>query len=97
VSAKTVGGTPLGQTAKPYSVAAPYTDAQLAAAGIADASSLQLLVWNGTGWQSLPSTVNVQAKTVTAATDLLQPLALVGKIPGGQGSEEKLYLPALSR
>ena len=82
---------------------AQYTDAQLAAAGIEDPASLQLMVWDGAAWQSLQGGVDVQNKIVTATTNLLQPLALVGVKQngggdnGGQNGGKKVYLPALSR
>ncbi len=107
VSATTVSGKQLAQTAQPYTVEAQYTDAQLAAAGVQDPASLQLMAWDGGAWQPLGGGVDVQNKIVTGATNLLQPLALVGAKQGGgnngggdnggQNGAQKLYLPAITR
>jgi hypothetical protein len=75
----TMSGKQLSQTAKPYNVEATYTDAQLAAAGIADAGTLKLYVWNGTVWQAISNGVNKQARTVTGATNQVRPLVLAGQ------------------
>ena len=109
VGATTVSGKQLAQTAQPYTVQAQYTDAQLAAAGVQDPASLQLMAWDGGAWQPLQGGVDVQNKIVTGTTNLLQPLALVGAKQGGgdngggdngggdnggQNGAKKLYLPA---
>ncbi len=101
VGATTLSGKQLAQTNKPYTVQAQFTDAELAAAGIADSATLQLVAWDGTAWQSIQSCsgcgVDLQAKLVTGVTEQLQPLALVGQVPEGQQSGSKLYLPAVTR
>ena len=111
VGATTVSGKQLAQTAQPYTVQAQYTDAQLAAAGVQDPASLQLMAWDGGSWQPLPGGADVQNKLVTGTTNLLQPLALVGTKQGGgnnggdngggdnggQNGASKLYLPAITR
>ena len=108
VGATTVSGRQLAQTAQPYTIQAQYTDAQLAAAGVQDPASLQLMAWDGAAWQPLQGGVDIQNKIVTGTTNLLQPLALVGaKLNGGgdngggdnggQNGAKKLYLPAITR
>jgi hypothetical protein len=99
VAATTATGKQVAKTAKPYTVQAPYTDAMLAAAGIADPATLQLMVWTGTAWQPTAGAVDTGSKVVTGATDLLQPLALMGTKTGGGGQDggEKLFLPSLMR
>jgi hypothetical protein len=71
----------LGQTAQPYTVRAIYTDAELAAAGITDATTLKLLAWDGAAWQPISNGVDTANKVVTGATTELQPLALAGMPP----------------
>ena len=84
IGATIVTGKQLAQTSKPYTVQVQFTDGQLAAAGIADPSSLQLVMWDGNAWQPLQSNVDLQNKLVTGATDQFRPLALVGNLAGGE-------------
>jgi hypothetical protein len=97
----TMSGKQLGATAKAYTLQATFTDAQLAAAGIKDATTLQLVAWDGTAWQSIQNCtgcgVDVQRKIVTGATKGLQPLAIVGVVPEGQDSSFNVYMPAITR
>ncbi len=101
VGITTLSGKQLGQTAHPYTVQAPFTDAQLAAAQIENAADLRLLAWDGAAWQPISNCggcgVNLQTKTVTGATDRLLPLALAGPVGGEQGSSQYVYLPAVQR
>ncbi len=94
VGATTVSGKQLAQTAQPYTVQAQYTDAQLAAAGVQDPASLQLMAWDGAAWQPLQGGVDVQNKIVTGTTNLLQPLALVGAKPKAVGTAAAIMAAA---
>lgn len=98
----TLSGHQLWQTAQPYTVQAPFTDAQLAAAKIKDPAGLRLVAWDGAAWQIISSCsgcgVDLQAKVVTGATDRLQPLALVGPVEDEQEEVgNQLYLPVVVR
>jgi hypothetical protein len=97
----TLSGKQLGRTAQPYTVQAPFTDAQLAAAKIDNPAGLRLMAWDGATWQPISTCggcgVNLQTKTVTGATDRLQPLALAGPVGGETGDNNFLYLPAIQR
>ena len=99
VGATTVSGKQLAKTAQPYTVQAQYTDAQLSGrrhsgSGLAAAHGL-----GRRGLQPLQGGVDVQNKIVTATTNLLQPLALVGVKQngggdnGGQNGGKKVYWP----
>jgi hypothetical protein len=101
VGITTLSGKQLGRTAQPYTVQAPFTDAQLAAAQIDNPAELRLMAWDGAAWQPISSCggcgVNLQTKTVTGATDRLRPLALAGPVGGETGDSNFLYLPAIQR
>lgn len=97
----TLSGGQLGQTAQPYTVQAPFTGAQLAAAKIKDPAGLRLAAWDGAAWQIISACggcgVDLQVKVVTGATDRRQPLALVGPVEGEQEGGNQLYLPVVVR
>lgn len=98
VAATTVSGKQLGETAKAFSVRASYTAAELQAAGISDASTLKLVMWDGTAWQTISTNVDTQNRVVTGSTKQLQPLALVGQGSGTPpGGDIKLFLPSIRK
>lgn len=106
LGATTMRGQQVTQTAKPYTLQLPYTDAQLAAAQVTNPATLRVMYWDGAAWQPTPACtgcgVDAANKVVTAATDRFAPLALVGATAGGNnggpgGEAQHLYLPLLRR
>jgi hypothetical protein len=102
-AASTVTGEAVTTLAKAYTLRIPYTDAQLAAAGITDPTKLNVVRWNGTAWTPLfPCTgcgVDTAGKVVTVVADQLGEFALVGPAsapdpgPGPGPGDQLLFLP----
>ena len=111
-TATTLNGQPITQFAKPYTLQVPYTDAQLAAAGITDPAQLNLAFWNGNAWVAmLPCagcSVDTANKLITVVADHFTDFALIGKVtntnpgedPGenpGETPANQIFLPLVVR
>ncbi len=100
-SAHTLKGQAVNTFAKPYTLRAPYTDAQLAALGITDPSTLSLLYWNGTAWSAmLPCggcSIDTVNKVVTVVADHFTDFALVGPSAVVTPVAKSVYLPLVVR
>lgn len=111
-TATTLNGQLITQFAKPYTLQVPYTDAQLAAAGITDPVQLNLAFWNGNAWVAmLPCagcSVDTANKLITVVADHFTDFALIGKVtntnpgedPGenpGETPANQIFLPLVVR
>jgi trimeric autotransporter adhesin len=100
-AASTVTGEAVTTLQKAYTLRIPYTEAQLAAAGITDPTKLNVMRWNGAAWTPLlPCTgcgVDTAAKVVTVAADHLGEFALVGpaSTPNPPPGNKQLFLPVV--
>lgn len=99
-AATTVTGRAVTSFAKPYTLSIPYTDAQLAAAGVTDPATLTLLYWTGSAWQPLlPCTgcsVDTANRLVTVVADHFTEFVLVGAVEDFD-LQNSLYLPLVSQ
>jgi trimeric autotransporter adhesin len=95
-AATTVTGQAVTGFDKPYTLTIPYTDAQLAAAGVTDPATLTVLSWTGAEWQPLlPCTgcnVDTNNRLVTVVADHFSEFALVGQV-NNPNLQNSLYLP----
>jgi hypothetical protein len=100
-SAATVGGQPVNQFAKAYTLRVPYTAEQLAALGITDPTQLNLLTWNGTAWSGLlpctGCTIDTANKTVIVTADHFSDFALVGPSTVVTPVAQQIFLPLVAR
>lgn len=101
-SASTVRGSVVTQFLKPYTLRIPYTAAQLAAAGVTDAKTLNLAYWDGAVWQPmLPCAgcgVDEANRVVTVVADHFTEFALVGRVDSDPGANAaRLFLPLVRR
>lgn len=91
------GGVTVTQFLKPYTMVLEYDDSDLLAAGIADATQLNLVYWDGATWQPiLPCdgcSIDTVNRTVTVVLDHFTEFALVAPKP----SEYQIFLPAVQR
>lgn len=96
ITAQGAGGQPIAQVAQPFTLEVSFTAAQLRAAGVEDAASLNLAWWNGTAWQPLlpcqGCEIDAAGGTLTVRADRLGEFALIGPSSGTM-----LYLPLLRR
>jgi hypothetical protein len=88
------------QYAQPYTLTISYTDEQLAALGV-DQASLNLAFWNGSAWVNLLPCAGCGVDTVNnrlaAVLDHFNEFALLGAgRPAGDG-KSRVYLPAVRR
>jgi len=100
-NARTLKGQPISTFAKPYTLQVPYTDEQLAALGISDPTTLNLLYWTGTAWRALlpcsGCTIDTANKRVTVVADHFSDFALVGPSTVVTPVAKLLYLPVIVR
>ncbi|MCB0187930.1 MAG: hypothetical protein KDE31_26865, partial [Caldilineaceae bacterium] len=100
-AARTLKGQPVNTFAKPYTLRAPYTDAQLAALGITDPQSLNLVTWTGGSWSALlpcsGCSIDPVNKIVTVAADHFSDFALVGPSTVVTPVAQYMYLPVVVR
>lgn len=94
--ARTTDGQSIGQTELPLTVAISYADTGLTAQDVAEAD-LQIAALNAaTGqWELLSSQVDASSNSVTAQSNQITNLALVGRRT--QSDLAKIYLPLLRR
>jgi hypothetical protein len=94
-AATTLTGEAVTGFLKPYTLKVPYTAAQLAAAGIADPQTLNLLTWDGAAWQPLlpcaGCSVDTTNRVVTVVADHFSEFALAGTVPNPEA--QRLFLP----
>lgn len=99
--ATTLGGQTITTFAKPYTLRIPYTDAQLAALGITDPTTLNLLFWNGSAWTPmLPCTgcgVDTANKVITVIADHFTDFAVAGQGTAEVPGAAQIYLPIVKR
>lgn len=99
--ATTLGGQPITTFAKPYTLRIPYSDAQLAALGITDPTTLNLLFWNGSAWTPmLPCAgcgVDTVNKLITVVADHFTDFAVAGQGAAEAPGTAKVYLPLVER
>lgn len=95
-AATTLTGQAVTTFLKPYTLSIPYTDAQLAAAGVTDPATLTVLYWNGAEWRPmLPCAgcgVDTANRVVTVVADHFTEFALAGQ-GNNSGLQNPLYLP----
>jgi hypothetical protein len=88
------GGAPVTQFAQPYTMVVTYTDAELAAAGLSEAS-LNIAFWDGSAWTNLLPCAGCGVDTVnnkvTVKLNHFTEFALLGAV------EYKSYLPLVRR
>ncbi|GAC1384226.1 MAG: hypothetical protein NVSMB42_01890 [Herpetosiphon sp.] len=97
LNAVTVDGFPNTQLAQPATISIPYTDAQLRDAGVT-ASSLSLLVFDGTQYVALPGNVDTASHLLTITTTQLGEFALVGNAsPTPPPPGRSIFLPHVQR
>jgi hypothetical protein len=81
LEATTSGGAPVTQFQQPYTITLRYSEAELAAANV-DEASLKLLFWDGTGWADLLPCqgcgIDTDNNRVTVVLDKVGEFALVG-------------------
>lgn len=91
------GGNEVTQFLKPYTMVIRYDDSDLLAAGITDATQLNLVFWNGSEWETiLPCdgcSIDTTNRTVTVVLDHFTEFALVAP----DVSISIVYLPLISR
>ncbi len=100
-TAATLGGQAVAQFAKAYTLRVPYTDAQLAALGITDPTTLNLLYWNGTAWTGLlpcgGCNIDTANKTVIVTAAHFSDFALVGPSTVVTPVAKLVFLPVVVR
>ena len=105
-TAATLGGQPIATFAQPYTLRVPYTDAQLAALGITDPTTLNVAFWNGTAWTPmLPCagcSVDTANKVITVVADHFTDFAVFGQStvvnpPPPPPGSAMIYLPIVTR
>ena len=97
---RTLNGQALA-LAKPITLRIPYTDAQLAQLGIADATKLNVLAWNGQAWQPLlPCAgcgVDTATHTITLVTSAVGTFAIAGPSSKPAGQAYSVFLPMVRK
>jgi hypothetical protein len=97
LEARTDNGQPVTQFQRPYTLVLDYTDAQLAALGI-DEASLNLAYWNGLAWVSmLPCggcSVDTINNRVTVVADHFTEFMLMGAM---RATNRNVHLPLIQR
>lgn len=100
-TATTLGGQSVTTFAKPYTLRVAYTDAQLAALGITDPTTLNVAFWNGNAWTPmLPCNgcgVDTVNKTITVVADHFTDFAVIGQGTVVTPGAEQIYLPIVTR
>ena len=97
------GGSPFTHFAKPYMLTLTYDAADLVAAGITDASKLNVYFWDSTSnqWKGvLPCagcSVNTTTKTLTAVLDHFTEFMLAAPVTTPTPSHTYVYLPLAIR
>jgi hypothetical protein len=98
LEARDSGGQRVTQFALPYTMVISYTDEELAALGI-DEASLNVAFWNGSAWVDvLPCAgcgVDTVNNRVTVVLDHFTEFALVAELEGTV--EQKVFLPLVQR
>lgn len=81
-------GNAISSLSSAATVTIPYSDADVTAAGVSDASKLSIATWNSTTntWDSLATTVDTESKTLSAATTHFSTFAAVAANGGGTTS-----------
>ena len=94
------GDGPLSTTAQPYTLRVPYSEVQLAALGIEDPSTLELMRWDGTTWQPVfpcdGCSVDTTNRTVIAKVSQFGEFVLVGE-KAAPPAEYRFYLPGVRK
>jgi hypothetical protein len=101
-AATTMSGQAVTHLLKPYTLRVPYSEAQLAAAGVTDPATLNLLTWDGAAWQTLlpcPGCgVDTANKTVTLVAGHFSEFALVGALAeSNPGTQQQIFLPLVQK
>jgi hypothetical protein len=96
-AATTLTGQAVTSFLKPYTLKASYIAEQLAAAGISDPSTLNLLAWDGAAWQPLlpcaGCSVDTTNRVVTVVASRLSEFALSGAVSNSGPEHGFLFLP----
>jgi hypothetical protein len=99
IAVRRADGTPVTTFAKPLTIKIPYTDedvAKITAQGLTE-NDMKIAFWNGTAWETLPSTVDTVNKVVIATVDHLTEFILLVQEAEVTSDKRLIFLPYVLR